>query len=332
MEYTIAILMPFKNTEKYLGEAVESVLQQDFEDWQLIMVNDHSTDRSAEIAEAYQKKDSRIQLHLNPEHGIIPALSEAFNHCRSKYVGRFDSDDLMPEGRLQKMYDLIRGANPKTIVTGMVQYFSDRPISKGYQKYQQWINQVNISKLQWSEIYRECVIASPNWLMSSAQLHAIGGFSGLEYPEDYDWCFRCYQNGFEIECLQSTTLLWREHPQRTSRNSADYAQESFFQLKLKRFLELEEFTELCLWGSGKKARLSASILDRHQVAFRWMDLEPSRYPEGINGHMIEDYRRIQPKPGLRLLIGVYPNPSEKRALEDFLYSRHLKPGEDYWYL
>lgn len=332
MKPIIAILMPFKNAQDYLGEAIESLRSQNFKDWQLIMVHDHSEDGSLSIAQDFLAADPRISLYQNPGKGIVPALNEAFKHCQATYVSRFDADDIMPQGRLQKMYDLILKANPKTIVTGMVQYFSDRPISKGYQKYQQWLNEINISNQQWLDLYRECVIASPNWLMRSEELAAIGAFENLEYPEDYDWCFRCYQHGFEIECLHSTTLLWREHPSRTSRNSSHYDQDSFFRLKIKRFLELESFTELVLWGSGRKARLTASLLEEHQVSFRWMDLEPNRFPDGIHHHKIEDFRSLQPSPGLKLLVGVYPNPSERRSIEDFLFSRRLKPGEDYWYL
>lgn len=324
--------MPFKDAASWIGEAIESIRQQDFYDWQLIAVNDHSSDAGPQILKNYQTKDSRIYCFENPGNGIVPALEFALEKCEAAFVGRFDADDIMPEGRLSKMHNLLEKSKARTIVTGMVQYFSDRPISNGYQKYQHWLNEVSINRDHWNEIYRECVIASPNWLMRKSELEGIGGFNGLEYPEDYDWCFRCYAANFEVSCLHSTTLLWREHPLRTSRNSDHYEQESFFKLKLKRFLELEEFESLVLWGGGRKARITAAFLDRHQVSFRWMDMEPERYPEGIKGHKIEDFRFLKPIPGQKLLVGVYPNPSQRRSIEDFLYSRHLKLGEDYWYL
>ncbi len=324
--------MPFKNAAPWIGEAIESILQQDFQDWQLIAVNDHSSDKGPSIVQNYQKRDPRIIYLNNQEEGILPALRLALENCHSPYVSRFDADDIMPEARLSKMSALLDKSPPKTIVTGMVQYFSDRPISKGYQKYQHWINEVGLNRDHWREIYRECVIASPNWLMRREELLTIGGFDGLRYPEDYDWCFRCYEAKFEVNCLHSTTLLWREHPQRTSRNSEDYGQERFFHLKLQRFLELENYESLVLWGGGRKARLSATFFDRHQINFRWMDLDPKRYPEGINGHPIEDFRSLTPRQGQKLLVGVYPNPSQRRAIEDFLFSRHLQLGEDYWYL
>lgn len=328
----ISLIMPFYQAETFIREALLSLLEQDFTDWELIAVNDQSSDSGATIVEEFVFEDVRFRLFQNQEKGIIPALQLGLQKARGKYIGRFDADDRLPPERLRLMSSFLDGAKPKTIVTGMVQYFSDRPISNGYSKYQNWLNETNLNGETWDEIYRECPIGSPNWLMDRKALLAIGGFDGLSYPEDYDWCFRCYQHKFEVQCLSSTTLFWREHPNRTSRNSENYQQAAFFELKIKRFIELEAFEDLVLWGSGRKARITAAILRENGVRFRWMDLEPSRFPEGIHGQEIEDYRRIEARNGQKLLIGVYPNPAKRNDLEAFLISRKLQKGRDYWYL
>lgn len=324
--------MPFFQAEAFIREALLSVLDQDFSDWELIAVDDGSKDRSAQIVSEFVFEDPRFRLFQNPSKGIIPALELGLKKARGRYLGRFDADDLLPAERLGQMYDLLQGCKPKTIVTGLAEYFSDQAVSKGYVHYQNWLNETNLNGETWDEIYRECPIASPNWLMQTEELRSIGGFSGLEYPEDYDWCFRCYQKGFEVQCLSATTLLWREHPLRTSRNSEHYQQAAFFNLKLKRFLEREAFESLILWGSGRKARISAALFLEKGIRFRWMDLEPQRFPNGILGQPIEDYRNLQAAIGQKLLIGVYPNPAERKDLEDFLTSRRLQKGRDYWYL
>jgi len=328
----ISLIMPFFQAGDFIREAILSLMDQDFGDWELIAVDDQSSDHGRMVVEELAAEDHRIRLFINKEKGIIPALILGLRKAKGEYVGRFDADDLLPPDRLRLMLNLLQGSAAKTIVTGLVQYFSDRPISTGYAKYQDWLNELNLNGQTWTDIYRECVIASPNWLMRREELMNIGGFDGLEYPEDYDWCFRCYQHNFEVLCLSSTTLLWREHPLRTSRNSEHYQQEAFFSLKLQRFIELEEFEELVLWGSGRKARITAALLKEKGIRFRWMDLEPHRYPKGILGITIEDYRKLESRSGIKVLIGVYPNPAERKDLEAFLISRHLKLGSDYWYL
>ncbi len=328
----VSLLMPFYQAEDFIREALLSLLEQSYSDWELIAVDDGSTDQSRSIVEEFAEDDPRIRLYINGEKGILPALQIGLSKAKGEYLGRFDADDLLTPDRLKLMVDLLRGCSPRSIATGLVQYFSDQPISAGYARYQDWINELNLNGQTWTDIYRECVIASPNWLMRRDELERIGGFHNLQYPEDYDWCFRCYQHQFEVHCLSSTTLLWREHPKRTSRHSDHYQQQAFFELKIQRLIELESFEELVLWGSGRKARITGALLREKGVHFRWMDLEPQRFPDGILGIEIEDYRKLETKSGLKVLIGVYPNPAERKDLEAFLVSRQLQRGKDYWYL
>lgn len=329
---SVSLIMPFYQAGSYIRQALLSLMEQSLSDWELIAIDDGSSDEGRSIVEELAADDPRIRLFINAKKGILPALQLGLKRAQGTYIGRFDADDLLPPDRLKLMVNLLEGAAPKTIVTGLVQYFSDLPISPGYVRYQDWINELNLNGQSWEDLYRECVIASPNWLMRRAELERIKGFDDLEYPEDYDWCFRCYQNQFDVQCLSSTTLLWREHPKRTSRHSENYQQQAFFSLKIKRFLELERFTDLVLWGTGRKARLTAALLREANVTFRWMDLEPHRYPKGIQGIAIEDYRQLTAHPDLKLLIGVYPNPAQRQDLEAFLVSRHFSRGYDYWYL
>lgn len=328
----VSLIMPFYQAEAFIREAVLSLMEQSMTDWELIAVDDFSSDQGRQVLEDLAEEDHRIRLFINREKGIISALELGLSKARGRYIGRFDADDLLPQKRLKLMTDYLKGAEAKTIITGLVQYFSDQPISAGYKRYQNWLNELNLNGDTWNDLYRECVIASPNWLMRRQELLAIGGFEGLNYPEDYDWCFRCYDHGFDVQCLSSTTLLWREHPRRTSRNSENYQQAAFFRLKLSRFLQVEDFRHLILWGSGRKARITAALFKEWHQEFRWMDIDADRYPEGIMGLPIEDYRHLKTLPGQKVLIGVYPNPAERKDIEDFLNSRHLQKGQDYWYL
>tara|TARA_R110002050_G_scaffold154363_1_gene282230 strand:+ start:1898 stop:2869 length:972 start_codon:yes stop_codon:yes gene_type:complete len=323
--------MPFFNAGRFIAEALESIQAQSFGNWELIAIDDYSEDDSLEILQKFATKDERIKIFHNPEKGIVPALNYGFSQCRGKFISRCDADDIYPPERFSKMLNLIKISAPKTVVTGMVSYFSEKNVSRGYRKYEAWLNETNISGITWSQVYRECVIASPNWLCSKADLQEIGAFQGLEYPEDYDLVFKWYKNGFQVECLAEVSLYWREHPLRTSRLSEDYQQKAFFSLKLKRFLEIEKFTKLYLWGSGKKAKICASLLIEAGLNFSWMDLE-SQHSEEKESIPREDFRFTNLSNGAKLLIGIYPNPAQRRNIEDFLMGQNKIEGKDYWYL
>ena len=101
----LSVIMSVYNGESYLEEAVESVLNQTFTDFELIIINDCSTDSTAEILEKLSQKDERIKVHTNEVNLKLPtSLNKAISLCRGKYILRMDSDDLCLPERLEKQY------------------------------------------------------------------------------------------------------------------------------------------------------------------------------------------------------------------------------------
>ena len=87
--------MPVYNAEKYLGEAIASVLRQTYADFELLLVNDRSTDRSKEICMEYAKKDDRIVLLENDSelHGPGPTRNIGLDHATGEFIYFMDADD-----------------------------------------------------------------------------------------------------------------------------------------------------------------------------------------------------------------------------------------------
>lgn len=325
----LSILTPVKNAAAWLEACILSAQKQDFKQWEWIWVNDHSTDHTPQLLAAFAESDPRIKVFENPGHGIVPALEKALLESTGRFITRMDADDLMPQGRLQKMREALQSSPPKTLVTGLVKYFAETEVSPGYRDYENWLNQVALEGSFRSNLYRECVVASPNWMMRKEELEAIGGFSGLAYPEDYDLVFRWLENGFSIKTVGETTLLWREHPGRTSRHSPHYSQKAFFNLKLGRFAKMDyRGGGVILWGTGKKADLSATILKQLNIACTRMALRvPRPNPKGLLA-----YTEIEKIPNPQLLIAVYPPAREIQKMRGYLSGIGLSEGQDYWFL
>ncbi|MBV6640882.1 MAG: glycosyltransferase family 2 protein [Cyclobacteriaceae bacterium] len=314
----VTIIMPVKNAAPFLAECIDSMMRQTYDEWELIAVDDHSTDRSERILLEYTRRDSRIRYLKNGGHGIIHALKTGYAYAKGIYITRMDADDIMPDDRLMKMVTVSKNSS-KSIVTGLVKYFGDQPISEGYLKYENWINETSLAGKQWQQIYRECVIASPNWMVRKSELDKIGGFDHLTYPEDYHLVFKWYQNQFKIYTIPEVTLHWREHVERTSRNSNHYQQPSFFHLKINQFIENDLRTDnLVLWGRNEKTRLTAEILDKAGIPYHQFDLQSFDKTKDIKSPQI--------------LVGVYPELTERLALEDYLSKLSLFEGTDWWYI
>lgn len=102
----ISIIMPMHNSAAFVGEAIESVLAQSYSEWELIIVDDESTDASVSIVEAYAQKDSRIRLFRNPKPIKMPSAPRnmGLSMAKGRYIAFLDSDDMwLPEKLTQQI-------------------------------------------------------------------------------------------------------------------------------------------------------------------------------------------------------------------------------------
>ena len=103
----IDIIIPVYNGEKFIGEAIQSVLDQTFQRFNLIIINDGSTDSSEEIIHKYKEIDPRIISRTQKNRGQIPSLKMGRELSKSKYIAFIDADDLWEKTKLEKQYNLL---------------------------------------------------------------------------------------------------------------------------------------------------------------------------------------------------------------------------------
>lgn len=116
MSPTISIIIPVYNQEKYLSRCLDSVLAQTFTDFEVICVNDHSTDSTAEILKEYSEKDSRIVLFNDPGKGVSDARNFGIDNAKGKYIGFVDSDDYIQPQMYEFMLKAITENNCNMVV------------------------------------------------------------------------------------------------------------------------------------------------------------------------------------------------------------------------
>lgn len=311
----ISIIMPAKNASAWIEDCLDSIIQQSYSSWELIAVNDHSTDDTATIIEGFSKRYSRIKFYQNTGEGIIDALNTALSHANGHWITRMDADDIMPIKKIETLAKTLNW-NTEIVATGKVKYFSEKPISKGYLEYEAWLNERIDRNDHWDWIYRECVVSSANWLTHRENVKFIKD----QYPEDYALTFSWHQRGLRIQGSDSITHLWREHQKRTSRNSYNYQQEAFFKLKIRQFLNLSRDNKrpLVVMGNNQKSRLIGKILGGQSLPF-----------EHLHTENFEQFSRIESP---QVLVAVFPKPEERRLIEDLMTARKLTMGQDWWWL
>ena len=302
----ISILLPVFNAAPFLQECLDSILNQVESNWELIAIDDFSTDPSLQILKENSRKDNRIRIFQNTEKGIIPALRLAFENSSGQLITRMDADDKMTPSKLTVLKENLLKNGKGHLATGCVAYFSATTLGQGYLKYANWLNGLTRLNANFSEIYKECVIPSPCWMVFREDLLECGAFQSNTYPEDYDLCFRFYKKGLNVVGSEEVLHLWRDHSNRSSRTMEVYADNQYFELKIPYFLSLDynDSHPLVLWGAGKKGKKIAQLLIKHQVDFHWVCDTPNKWGVNIYGKFLEKTDRIQSLQEAQILVAV----------------------------
>lgn len=328
----ISIVTPFKNTESFLSECLQSILNQTHVNWELVIVDDGSTDKSFSIVEQFANLDKRIKLHRNPGIGIIDALQHAFSKSSGNYITRMDSDDIMVPNKLKVMHANLERYGKGHLAIGQVQYFRENGISDGYANYETWLNNLTESGSNYSEIYKECVIPSPCWMLHREDFIDCEGFNPIIYPEDYDLAFRFYKHNFKCIPCSEILHLWRDYSTRTSRTHEHYAQNYFLEIKVNYFLELnyQSSQPLVIWGAGKKGKTVAKLLDERNIPFHWICDNPKKTGKDIYNVRLQPVKFIETLINPQCLITV-ANKEEQKIITKQLHTMGLKPALDYFF-
>jgi len=324
--------MPVKNAAPFLAVTLTSILNQTEKNWELIAVNDNSTDNSKEILISYAQTDNRIKVFDNGGTGIIDALQLAYSKSDGNFITRMDADDIMAPTKLETQKNQLLQFGKKHIALGLVNYFSNTPLGDGYKKYETWLNNLTKTGLNFSDIYKECVIASPCWMVYREDFEKCGGFNSTIYPEDYDLVFRFYKNN--LKCIPSNKILhyWRDYPERTSRNDTNYADSSFIAIKIHHFLaiDFDENKKIILWGAGKKGKRIAQYLIEKAIPFDWICDNPKKIGKHIYNQLMLDYKTVATFKNHQSIITV-ANSDFQKDIKNFLDKKNLLQGKDYFF-
>ncbi|WP_296313221.1 glycosyltransferase family 2 protein [Winogradskyella sp. UBA3174] len=328
----VSIIIPFKNTELYISECVDSILNQTHQDWEAIFVDDQSDDTSYSIIERYTEKDARIKLFKNKGNGIIDALKTAFSKSSGQYISRMDSDDIMTTMRLETMIDGLKIYGKKHLAVGQVHYFRADGLSDGFARYEQWLNRLTVNGSNYSEIYKECVIPSPCWMLHRDDFIACDGFEPNRHPEDYDLAFRFYKANYTCIPCNQVLLHWRDYSTRTSRTHENYADSSFLDLKIHYFLDLNYDSKrpLAVWGAGTKGKTLAKLLIANKIPFYWVCDNPKKIGKHIYDQKLLNFNHLAELKNPQSIVTV-ANTDAQKEIKLYFESHNMQSMSDYFF-
>ena len=334
----ISIILPVKDTSKYLKECLDSIVGQSYTNWELLAVNDNSSDNCFSILQEYAAQDDRIKALDNPQPSLLNALRYGYAKSSGILIHRMDSDDIMPLNKLELMIDKFDFENLSQlsggiVITGGTKYFKDDgEVGDGFKKYDAWLMDVARNNSHKIEMYKECVIPSNCWLVHREDFDKIGGFSPETFPEDYDLCFRFIEGGLNVIGIPEVLHHWRDRSDRISRNWEVYKDNRFFQLKIGYFQKITRDTSrpLVLWGAGKNGKDLAKLIKEQKEEFHWVCDNENKIGKDIYDVRLKHYSVIQEIANSQIIIGV-ASPNGQKEIMTELNKLNLKKGIDYWF-
>jgi len=202
MNPKISVIMPVYNTEKYLSEAIESILNQSYRDFEFIIVDDFSSDWSFELLEKYEKKDDRIRLYRNEKNSkLVYTLNRAISLSKWKYIVRMDSDDIIDLTRIEKQYNYMLG-NPDIDILSSNLYF----INKEWKQIWKRVYNTNIEEI----ILNESPICHACSVIKKKLFDEFWWYDErFNLAEDYDLWLRFYSKWFKFSIYNDYLYYYR---------------------------------------------------------------------------------------------------------------------------
>ena len=197
----VSVIMPAYNAERTLAEAIESILAQEFRDFELIIVDDGSSDGTATILKRYARTDARIVILTNAlNQGISRSRNRALGVARGEYVACLDSDDVAVPSRLGQQLEFMN-KNPDCVLLGSdLTIIDERSAIVGQRVYPHSDEELR------KAMPRLNPFAQPASMFRAELARKIGGFrEDLPLCEDYDFFFRLAEHGKVSNLAQPLT-------------------------------------------------------------------------------------------------------------------------------
>ncbi len=289
------VVMPFRNATATLDRALASVAAQTFAEWELLAIDDRSTDAGPAIVESWRERDPRIRLlragsssiadgepgTLQPFGGLVHALQLGCDLARGEFIARFDADDECHPERLARQVALLQARPEIGVVGSLVEFGGDPATAAGYAEHVAWTNSLLDHDAIVLNRFIDSPLPHPSVTFRRELIERFGGYRGGAFPEDHELWLRWIDAGVRFAKVPEVLLRWNDPPDRLSRCDPRYSIDATSRLRCEHLaIDLErrgETRPLWLWGAGRITRRRFDALaERGFPIAGFIDIDPDR--------------------------------------------------------
>jgi glycosyltransferase involved in cell wall biosynthesis len=328
--------MPCYNVYPTLDEALSSLMGQSLPDFEVVAVDDGSTDGTLYRLQEWANRDQRIRVLPSPHQGIIASLNAGLGVCRSDYIARMDADDRSTPNRLSQQVEMLHNHPELGIISSLVKGFPEEGLDEEFHAYIDWLNTMRTDEEIKRGMFTHSPLAHPSVAYHREWIERMEGYQDHGWAEDYDLWLRLYLAGAKFGKVPEVLLEWRNHPRRLTHTDDRYSMENNLRLKAYYLLHgpLSNCGEVIIWGTDIIAfRLGEQLLylGCPLVAYVGSNRDhdnqsiphvPIISPENL-------LERLRPNYSPALLVAEN-NPEKRAIISQHLSSLQKHEGFDWW--
>ncbi len=218
MENLVTIVVPVYQAEKYVGCCIESILAQDYNNWELILINDGSTDSSGDLCDAYAIIDQRINVYHQENKGVSAARNKGLRIAKGEYLIFVDADDCLERSALDNLVNIAQTNKLSILQFGIRSYQNESKVkttSKGSFKLTIYNDLSQYNSFQYGV-----------WgYLLQRNIYTLETFTeGVRYAEDIEFITKCITHSNRLGVLSATFYYLRLHSQSAMANLHSYQQ------------------------------------------------------------------------------------------------------------
>ncbi len=286
----VSVVLPAFNAAATVARAVESVRAQTFSDWELIAVDDGSTDGTRAILTDRARGEPRLRVLRQDHAGVAVAANAGAAVARGEFIARMDADDVsQPERLAAQVAFLDQVVNRAVGVVGCgVEFGGDRAAQAGYALHVDWVNSLVTPEQIALNRFIEAPLVNPSVMFRRDLVARHGGYRDGNFPEDYELWLRWLDAGVRMAKVPRELLTWHDSPIRLTRIDARYAPEAFFRMKAewiaREAARVAGGRRVFVWGAGRHTRKRAAHLTKHGVSIAgYIDVDLKKTGRGLGG-------------------------------------------------
>lgn len=338
---SVSIILPVYNGASTINDAVDSCLAQTFPDFELIIIDDGSTDETSSILKKLSSQDNRIKIISNSHRGIVESLNHGIQTVSSGLnqkeilIARMDADDELFPQRIEKQVEFLKNNPEIGLVSSLVEHGGDAKSQEGYALHVNWINSIITSEEIELNRFVESPLAHPSVMFRKEICERLGNYRDGNFPEDYELWLRWMDAGIKMGKVPEVLLRWNDLPKRLSRTDGRYSNEAFQKIKAG---YLAEFITEQIKSSGRKLWLcGAGRITRQKSAFLiasgleiggFVDVDLNKIGKVLNGFPVISLEEL-PKKKEAYVVSYVGNRGAREEIRRDLKIRGFEEGLDF---